>query len=154
MEEDDPVEEEEVEAEGSEDNIVMEEATAAINKGKHKKEAAMEVAKAAEDQVAEIKEKDSERMAVLLSQQGQRENKEAAVDLTEPGEEKDGAEEGEDDAGLQDSVLAKKMNPTNTAQRKKKQTSMARIIRTTQRCCTSNQGDPSEQPLSKSSETP
>ena len=44
--------------------------------------------------------------------------------MIEPGEEKDGAEENEEDDGLGDNTWAKKMNLHNTAQRKKKQTTM------------------------------
>ena len=99
MEEDDLVVEDEVVAEGAEDDVAMEEATAATNKEKQEKEAAMEAAKAAENQAAEMRENDAERMEVLLNQQGQRGNKEATVDLTEPGEEKDGAKENDDGLG-------------------------------------------------------
>ena len=40
--------------------------------------------------------------------------------MKEPGEEKDGAEEDNDDDGVGDSAWAKKMNSLNTTQRKKK----------------------------------
>ena len=67
MEEDEPVAEEEVEAEGTADDVAMEEATAAANKERQDKEAARELAKAAEDQAAEMRENDADRMEVLLN---------------------------------------------------------------------------------------
>ena len=107
MEEDDPVAKEEVEADGAADDVAMEEATAATNKEKQEKEAAIEAAKAAEVQAAAMREKEANMMKALFNGQGQRGNREAAVNLTEPGVEKDGAKEDEEDDGLQDSVWEK-----------------------------------------------
>ena len=115
MEEDNPVDETEAEAEGAKDDIAMEEATAATNKEMLEKEAAMEAAKAAEAKATETNERDAARMAALHCQKGQRENEGDKVDLTKSDEEEDGTEEEDDYDGFQNSVWAKKVHPANTA---------------------------------------
>ena len=62
---------------------------------------------------------------MLLRQQGQRAPTEADVDLTKSDEDDGGEEKDDKDDGLANSVWTKKLQQANTAQRKKKQTSMA-----------------------------
>ena len=108
MEEDDTVAKDEVEEDGAADDFAMEEATATANKEKQEKEAAIEATKATEVQAAVMREKEADRVEALFNGQGQMGNMEAIVDLTEPGAEKDGTKEDEDNGGLHNSVWAKR----------------------------------------------